>query len=32
MFPSYMLHRVTPITSGERWAMVIWVHGSDRFK
>ena len=32
MFPSYMLHRVTPITSGERWAMVIWIHGSDRFK
>lgn len=32
MFPSYMLHRVTPLTSGERWVMVIWIHGSDRFK
>lgn len=32
MFPSYFLHRVSPLTSGERWVMVIWVHGSDRFK
>ena len=32
MFPSYLLHRVSPLTSGERWVMVIWVHGSDRFK
>lgn len=32
MFPSYMLHRVTPITKGERWVMVIWIHGADRFK
>ena len=32
MFPSYTLHRVSPITSGERWVMVIWIHGSDRFK
>ena len=32
MFPSYMLHRVSPITYGERWVMVIWIHGSGRFK
>ena len=32
MFPSYMPHRVTPIESGERWALVIWVHGSRRFR
>lgn len=32
MFPSYMTHRVTPIESGERWALVIWVHGSRRFR
>lgn len=32
MFPSYLLHRVTPVTAGERWVMVIWVHGADRFK
>ena len=32
MFPSYMPHRVTPIESGERWGLVIWVHGSRRFR
>lgn len=32
MFPSYSLHRVKPITSGERWCLVIWIHGSSRFK
>ena len=32
MFPSYMLHRVTPVTEGERWVLVIWINGSDRFK
>lgn len=32
MFPSYMPHRVTPVTEGERWALVIWINGSDRFK
>lgn len=26
-FPSYMLHRVTPVTKGERLSLVIWVHG-----
>ena len=32
LFPSYMPHQVTPIESGERWALVIWVHGSKRFR
>jgi PKHD-type hydroxylase len=31
-FPSFMLHKVTPVTKGERWSLVIWVHGADRFK
>ena len=26
-FPSYILHRVHPVTSGTRWALVGWVHG-----
>ena len=32
LFPSYMPHRVTPIQQGERYALVIWVHGSRRFR
>lgn len=32
MFPSYMLHKVNPITKGTRYALVIWVHGSRRFR
>jgi hypothetical protein len=31
-FPSFLSHRVSPVTKGERWVMVIWVNGSDRFK
>ena len=31
-FPSYMPHRVTPVTEGERWVIVVWVHGSSRFR
>src|ERR1700722_13479502 len=27
VFPSYMLHRVTPVTSGIRKSLVIWVAG-----
>lgn len=27
IFPSYMLHRVTPVTRGTRYAIVGWVHG-----
>jgi PKHD-type hydroxylase len=30
-FPSYMLHEVTPVTSGKRYALVGWVAG-PRFK
>lgn len=32
IFPSYLLHTVTEVTEGDRWAIVIWIHGSDRFK
>lgn len=32
MFPSYMLHQVTNITKGERYALVIWIQGSRRFR
>jgi PKHD-type hydroxylase len=32
MFPSFCLHRVTPVTRGERWVIVIWINGPDRFK
>ena len=32
MFPSYMLHRVTPVTAGDRWVLVVWITGSERFK
>jgi PKHD-type hydroxylase len=28
IFPSYMLHRVTPITKGIRKSFVIWLGGS----
>ena len=28
MFPSYMLHRVTPITKGTRRSFVLWLGGS----
>ena len=27
VFPSYAVHRVTPVTSGERVALVGWLHG-----
>lgn len=26
-FPSYIPHRATPVVSGERWSLVIWVLG-----
>lgn len=31
MFPSYMLHRVTPVTKGVRRSLVVWIYG-PRFK
>jgi len=27
IFPSFMLHRVTPVTRGTRWSLVAWVLG-----
>lgn len=27
IFPSYLLHRVTPVISGTRKSLVVWVHG-----
>lgn len=32
LFPSYMVHKVTPITRGKRFSLVIWIHGSRRFR
>lgn len=31
VFPSYILHRVTPVTSGTRKSLVLWV-GGDSYK
>jgi predicted 2-oxoglutarate/Fe(II)-dependent dioxygenase YbiX len=31
MFPSYVLHEVTPVTKGERNSLVAWISG-DNFK
>ena len=31
MFPSFQPHKVTPVTEGERWVIVIWING-PRFK
>lgn len=27
VFPSFVVHRVTPVTSGERWTLASWVTG-----
>jgi len=27
IFPSYLMHRVTPVTEGVRWSLVAWVFG-----
>lgn len=27
IFPSFVLHRVTPVTSGTRWSLTLWAHG-----
>jgi PKHD-type hydroxylase len=27
-FPSFMLHRVTPVTRGARWSLVAWILGT----
>ena len=31
-FPSYLMHKVKPMVDGDRWALVVWVHGSGRFR
>lgn len=28
VFPSFMLHRVTPVTRGARWSLVAWILGA----
>ena len=32
LFPSFTPHKVNPVTKGNRWSLVSWVHGTDRFK
>jgi PKHD-type hydroxylase len=27
IFPSFLLHRVTPVTAGERHSLTVWAHG-----
>lgn len=27
IFPSHVLHRVTPVTRGTRWSLTLWAHG-----
>jgi len=27
VFPSFVLHRVTPVTAGTRWSLVTWISG-----
>ena len=27
VFPSFTLHRVTPVTAGTRWSLTLWAHG-----
>ncbi len=27
IFPSFTLHRVTPVTQGTRWSLTLWSHG-----
>lgn len=27
VFPSFLLHRVTPVTAGTRWSLTLWAHG-----
>lgn len=27
VFPSFVLHRVTPVTRGTRWSLTLWAHG-----
>ena len=27
VFPSFVLHRVTPVSAGVRWSLTLWAHG-----
>jgi PKHD-type hydroxylase len=27
VFPAFVLHRVTPVTSGTRYSLTVWCHG-----
>ena len=27
VFPSFVLHRVTPVATGARWSLTLWAHG-----
>jgi len=27
-FPSFLSHKVLPVTKGERWALVAWISGT----
>lgn len=29
LFPSFALHRVTPVTRGHRYSLATWIHGPD---
>ena len=31
IFPSYLEHKVEPITSGVRWSLVGWISGDKHF-
>jgi PKHD-type hydroxylase len=31
-FPSYTLHRVTPVTAGVRYSLVLWISGASPYK
>ena len=32
VFPSWVLHKVNPVTKGTRYSLVTWVQGHERFK
>ncbi len=32
IFPSYTMHRVTPLVSGKRYSLVLWVSGNESYK
>ena len=31
MFPSYLTHKVEPVTSGVRWVLVGWILGDKHY-